>query len=272
MAAVAVALPVVLAALTVEAAADEPPPTIEVRGRSIPLDGRPLPADLTAAERRQAFLAAGATLVETAARGLTAGQGPDWMPLQGSVELWCTQSNPGYGGCSGHHDLPAIDIGVPVGTPVYAAGPGLVVEAASGGGGRGTYVDLLHPDGSSSHYYHLSALDVAPGQVVERGALLGRSGSSGSTTAPHLHYEEHGPDGQNRPVGTMLAMVGGQVTAYPQGGSGPDWRSVPYGTVLSNEGYQPVSGDLDGDGRPERAVGTLALSGRGLGVSATPKR
>jgi hypothetical protein len=199
---------------------------------------------------------------------LAPGQGPDWMPLQGTVELWCTQSNPGYGGCSGHHDEPAMDIGVPVGTPVFAAGPGLVIEAKAGGGGRGTYVDLLHPDGSSSHYYHLSTLDVVLGQVVDRGELLARSGSSGSTTAPHLRYEEHGPDAQIRPIGPMFGQVGEQVVSYPQGPLGIDWPAVSYGTMLINDGYRPVAGDLNRDGAPDRATGTLA-SGNAVGVASS---
>jgi len=250
--------------------AAEPVPTVEVRGRSVPLDGRPLPADLTVTEQRQVFAAAGQALSGVDPRPLLAGEGPDWMPVQGVVELWCTQSNPGYGGCAGHHDKPAIDIGMPVGTPVQAAGPGLVVVADHDGGGRGTYVDLLHPDGSSSHYYHLSALDVAPGQVVERGQLLGRSGSTGSSTAPHLHYEEHGPDGQNRPIGPMSAQVGNRTVTYPQGLFGVEWSSVPYGTMLSNDGYRaPVPGDLDRDGRPDQAAGVLDTELSALGSSAS---
>jgi murein DD-endopeptidase MepM/ murein hydrolase activator NlpD len=260
------ALVIVLVAGVTAAAAEAPAevPTIEVRGRSIPLDGSPLPADLTPADQQEVFEAADASR-----RRLPAGEGPDWMPLEGVVELWCTRSNPGYGGCSGHHDRPAMDIGVPAGTAVFAAGPGLVVVAKSGGGGRGTYVDLLHPDGSSSHYYHLSAAEVDPGQVVDRGDRIGRSGSTGSSTAPHLHYEEHGPDGQNRPIGTMLGQVGDRVVTYPQGLYGLEWSSVAYGTMLSNDGYRPpVDGDLNGDGRPDRATGAVVGPARSLGVSA----
>jgi murein DD-endopeptidase MepM/ murein hydrolase activator NlpD len=187
--------------------------------------------------------------------------------------LWCTQSNPGYGGCAGHHDQPAMDIGVPAGRPVFAAGPGIVAVADRGGGGRGIYVDLLHPDGSSSHYYHLSAFEVAPGQVLDRGDPVGRSGSTGSSTTPHLHYEEHGPDGQVRPIGTMFGQAGDRVVTYPQGPYGLEWSNVAYGTMLSNDGYRPpVAGDLNGDGQPDEATGTLARPAHSFGVSASPIR
>jgi murein DD-endopeptidase MepM/ murein hydrolase activator NlpD len=189
------------------------------------------------------------------------------MPLEGTAELWCTQSNGGYAGCAGHHDEPAMDIGVPVGTPIIAAGPG-VVTAADIGGGRGNYVDLDHPDGSSSHYLHLSELSVSPGQIVGRGERLGLSGSTGSSSAPHLHYEERGPTGRPAPIGPMYGRVGTRTVSYPVGQFGLDWRDVDYGTLLTNDGFRPdVGGDLDGDGRPDRAAGRLTATGLGVSLS-----
>lgn len=232
-------------------------PTIEIRGEAVPLDGRPLPADLTAAERLELFQAADRALAADALARLPAGDGPDWLPIRGVAELWCTQSNGGYAGCAGHHDLPALDIGLPVGTPVYAAGPGVVTDAGNEGG-RGNFVDVLHPNGISSHYLHLSVIEVGPGQVVDRGDRLGLSGNTGSSTAPYLHYEERGPDGAPVLIGPMLGQVGADVVSYPVGPFGLEWKDVPYGTLLANDGYvPPVAGDLDGDGRPERASGTL---------------
>ena len=162
-------------------------PTIEIRGETVPLDGRALPADLTPAERLALFEAADRALATAALARLPQGEGPDWLPVRGVVELWCTQSNGGYAGCAGHHDLPAIDIGLPVGTPIHAAGPGVVTEADNDGG-RGNYVDIVHPNGITSHYLHLSSIAVTPGQVVARGDRLGLSGNTGNSSGPHLHF------------------------------------------------------------------------------------
>ena len=72
------------------------------------------------------------------------------MPFLGGHVLWCTNGNPGYSGCIGHHGYPALDIGMPVGTRVYASGPGRIAVAGSAGDARGTYVDsrLTLADGS----------------------------------------------------------------------------------------------------------------------------
>ena len=80
------------------------------------------------------------------------------------------------------------DISAPFGTPVSATADGVVVVAGwQRGYGRVVYVD--HGNGISTRYGHLSRLDVAVGQMIKRGALLGLVGSSGRSTGPHLHYE-----------------------------------------------------------------------------------
>lgn len=81
-----------------------------------------------------------------------------------------------------------IDMAAPTGSSVYAAADGLV--AASGWDvGYGLNVRLLHPGSVETRYGHLSTLDVAPGQRVVAGQLIGRVGSTGLSTGPHLHYE-----------------------------------------------------------------------------------
>jgi murein DD-endopeptidase MepM/ murein hydrolase activator NlpD len=63
-----------------------------------------------------------------------------------------------------------------------------VVEAGWQGG-YGRAVRLLHRDGSTTLYAHLSALDVALGELVAQGAVIGRVGATGLATGPHLHFE-----------------------------------------------------------------------------------
>jgi murein DD-endopeptidase MepM/ murein hydrolase activator NlpD len=81
------------------------------------------------------------------------------------------------------------DIGAPVGTPVLAAYPG-EVATADWEGGYGLMVTLRHEDGTQeSRYAHLSEIYVQPGQWVEQGTVIGRVGSTGYSTGPHLHFE-----------------------------------------------------------------------------------
>lgn len=81
-----------------------------------------------------------------------------------------------------------IDFRAGAGTPVHATADG-VVAAAGRNGGYGRVIDIRHPNGITTRYAHLSRIDVAPGQRVAAGALIGRVGSSGRSTGPHLHYE-----------------------------------------------------------------------------------
>jgi murein DD-endopeptidase MepM/ murein hydrolase activator NlpD len=74
------------------------------------------------------------------------------------------------------------------GDPVRATATGKVVTAAWSGG-YGKMVEIDHGNGLSTRYGHLSAIDVEEGQSVRIGQTLGRVGSTGRSTGPHLHYE-----------------------------------------------------------------------------------
>ena len=80
------------------------------------------------------------------------------------------------------------DFASPAGTPVQAALEGRVV-AAGWQGGYGRTVRIAHGDGSTTVYAHLSEIDVSDGQPVARGAVIGKVGSTGLATGPHLHFE-----------------------------------------------------------------------------------
>jgi murein DD-endopeptidase MepM/ murein hydrolase activator NlpD len=85
-----------------------------------------------------------------------------------------------------HH---GIDFLVAAGTPVAAAGVGKVTFAGWNDGGYGNLVKVRHRLGFSTWYAHLATIAVARGQAVSGGALVGTVGSTGLTTAPHLHFE-----------------------------------------------------------------------------------
>ncbi|MBI3110617.1 MAG: M23 family metallopeptidase [Ignavibacteriales bacterium] len=82
-----------------------------------------------------------------------------------------------------------IDIANDTGTPIYATGNGTVSSAGRTQAGFGNMIILNHGFGYSTLYGHLSKVMVRPGQTVERGDLIGRCGSTGISTNPHLHYE-----------------------------------------------------------------------------------
>ncbi len=85
---------------------------------------------------------------------------------------------------------PGIDFGAPIGTPVFAAGDG-VVEEARWAGGYGHWLKLGHASGWETGYGHLSgyAAGVRPGVRVTQGQVVAYVGSTGLSTGPHLHYE-----------------------------------------------------------------------------------
>jgi murein DD-endopeptidase MepM/ murein hydrolase activator NlpD len=109
----------------------------------------------------------------------------------------------GFGGSFSHADdqnRHALDLAAPIGTPVLAARDGVVMEVESDFaragldreryGGRANMVRLLHDDGTMSVYAHLDTdgVLVRPGQHVRAGERIGRSGNTGFTSGPHLHF------------------------------------------------------------------------------------
>ncbi|MBT2450310.1 M23 family metallopeptidase [Streptomyces sp. ISL-43] len=87
---------------------------------------------------------------------------------------------------SGSHT--GIDFHASSGTEVHSVGLGTVVEAGYGGA-YGNNVVIKHADGTYTQYGHLSSLSVSVGQQVTPGQQIGRSGSTGNSSGPHLHFE-----------------------------------------------------------------------------------
>ncbi|MDE2038744.1 MAG: M23 family metallopeptidase [Elusimicrobia bacterium] len=94
------------------------------------------------------------------------------------------------------HD--GFDIAKPYGTPVFPARSGRVIQTGWVEG-YGMLIVIRHSDGWTTRYGHLSKIFVHPGQLVERGrTMIGRVGSTGLSTGPHLHFEVR--DRHNRPI------------------------------------------------------------------------
>jgi murein DD-endopeptidase MepM/ murein hydrolase activator NlpD len=90
------------------------------------------------------------------------------------------------------HMHKGLDLVAPQGTPVYASGDGTIIdiERNNTGSGYGNSIIVDHGvNGLSSRYAHLYTINVKKGQKVKRGEQIGTVGSTGLSTAPHLHYE-----------------------------------------------------------------------------------
>jgi murein DD-endopeptidase MepM/ murein hydrolase activator NlpD len=88
----------------------------------------------------------------------------------------------------GEGDHPGIDIAVPTDSYIRAAGSGRVLEAGEDSV-YGQYILLDHGNGYETRYGHASMLLVAEGATVRRNEVIGLTGSTGQSTAPHLHFE-----------------------------------------------------------------------------------
>ncbi|WP_342243274.1 peptidoglycan DD-metalloendopeptidase family protein [Pseudomonas sp. OTU5201] len=89
----------------------------------------------------------------------------------------------------------ALDIAMPEGTPIVAARPGMVIKIENDQSGRGNnpsgnFVRILHDDGTMGVYLHLmrGSVQVREGQQVAVGERIARSGNTGNSTGPHLHF------------------------------------------------------------------------------------
>ena len=102
---------------------------------------------------------------------LTSGYGLRWHPVIG-----------------GRRQHKGVDLAMPIGTPVYATADG-VISKADWFSSYGLYIAIEHGGNIETRYGHLSRLNVAAGQMVHKGDLIGYVGSTGRSTGPHLHYE-----------------------------------------------------------------------------------
>jgi murein DD-endopeptidase MepM/ murein hydrolase activator NlpD len=91
----------------------------------------------------------------------------------------------------GNYRHEGIDIALPKGTEVLAAGDGRVSYFSNSNleAGFGSYLEIDHGTGVVTRYSHLEKISVKWGQKIKQGQVIGLSGSSGGSVAPHLHYE-----------------------------------------------------------------------------------
>ena len=99
------------------------------------------------------------------------------------------------------------DITVRTGTPIFSPADG-VVKRAYYIGGFGNHIKLKHTSGYSTTYAHLSKIFVRHGQKIKRGDIIGETGNTGRSTAPHLHYEVHYRGTPKNPLDYFFTQAG----------------------------------------------------------------
>jgi murein DD-endopeptidase MepM/ murein hydrolase activator NlpD len=119
-------------------------------------------------------------------RNALAAATPSIWPAHGWLSSIVGSRKDPFTGDADYHQ--GLDISADHGSPVYATADGTVRHAAREGA-YGNLITIDHGYGLETRYGHLSKYDVKPGAKVKRGDIVGRVGSTGRATGPHLHYE-----------------------------------------------------------------------------------
>lgn len=155
----------------------------------------------------------------------------------------------------------AIDIAASSGSPVYAAEDGTVSYVqiwdgsydTTGMMSYGHMVEVRHADGNTTLYAHLSEINVQQGEKVVRGQRIGRVGSTGNATGPHLHFEVITSEGKADPAEYLWTMPGEWIMGYAADteagisltGIGDTGKSVIHFYSLAKETTTTVTGSLE---------------------------
>jgi len=135
------------------------------------------------------------------------------QPTDTSSEfIWSAQGILSQGFRKYQHE--GIDIANASGTPIFAAAAGEVIKAGWDDWGLGNAIQIKHPNGSMTVYGHNRRLLVSKGQQVSQNQIIAEMGSTGNSTAPHLHFEIH-PDGgvAVNPLNILPSTVAGKIPA-----------------------------------------------------------
>jgi murein DD-endopeptidase MepM/ murein hydrolase activator NlpD len=128
-----------------------------------------------------------AQLAQSADDGPALGDGTFIWPVQGPITSpFGYRTDPITGAIAFHS---GIDIGAACGTPIKAAGTGVIISAGFNSGGYGNMTLINHGNGLSTLYGHQSSIIVSAGQSVTQGQVIGYVGSTGKSTGCHLHFE-----------------------------------------------------------------------------------
>lgn len=176
--------------------------TVEgVGGPEVPLDSVPLDG-VGDRDFSQAYFRAEADLAQFQDLRRAEMRLPTATPLRATIER-TSGFGPRLDPFSGRYAFHAgVDFAAPAGTPVLATASGRVTFAGADGS-YGNMVEIDHGLGLKTRYAHLLSVAVAQGQDLAKGAIVGRLGSTGRSTGPHVHYEVWYDDKVRNPDGFL---------------------------------------------------------------------
>ncbi|MBN2618248.1 MAG: M23 family metallopeptidase [Spirochaetales bacterium] len=178
----------------------------------------------------------------------------------------------GFGGKFSHQDenYYAVDFSMDIGTPIYAARDGVVVEvkedsnrggASSSYAKYGNFISIYHSDGTFASYVHLKkdGAEVEVGDEVFMGDLIGYSGNTGLSTGPHLHFSVNIPtlDGSRQSIPIKMMGINGEAVDpavgeyYYSAHPGLEYFEVVFGKDLSPDLYNDYSAIVEESGKLE---------------------
>jgi murein DD-endopeptidase MepM/ murein hydrolase activator NlpD len=152
----------------------------------------------------------------------TSGFGPRSHPIRGGVR---------------HHN--GIDLAAPTGTPTTALRSGVVTKVANDPNGYGNYVEVKMNDGKYALYGHLDSVSVKVGQTVVQGQVVGKVGSTGGSTGPHLHLSIFNSDTDNHgidPVAYLRSITAESPPPIARGLGLPPRQGAPGGRTTFESG------------------------------------
>lgn len=163
-----------------------------------------------------------------------------------------------------------VDFGAPSGTPIYAAGSG-VVDMAQWYSGYGRYVKIRHGNQTFTAYGHMSrfAKGMQPGATVKQGDVIGFVGSTGRSTGPHLHYEvivsgrQMNPLNVSMPTGRVLS--GKTLTQFKDG---QDKIRQEFSTLLEKKDQQQAQKPDVTEPQPKAEAQQHASAAKKMGATA----
>ncbi|MCL7365095.1 M23 family metallopeptidase [Streptomyces ardesiacus] len=142
------------------------------------------------AVQAQAAAQAKAAKAESAAKTAATKKAATWVD---PVKKYTLSASFAQNGGMWAHKHSGQDFAVPIGTNVVATHGGTVVKAGGNGAGDGpaygNAIVIKHGNGTYSQYAHLSKINVKIGQVVKTGQSIAKSGNTGNSSGPHLHFE-----------------------------------------------------------------------------------
>jgi hypothetical protein len=195
---------------------------------------------------------------------------PEWFPLHrdlngAEIKVGCTYQSYGTQGgyeCSGHHTYWALDLMASTGTNIYPAGAGLAKNVTGAGySGYGNVVVVDHGGNVKTLYAHMSQVLVSTaGTWVDTNTVIGKVGSTGDVSAPHVHFEvsSSGRLGTgSRDPGPLKVCHGAKLLTYPQAWGVSTWKGIPWG---AHTGYSDGTGCVSAPVTLPALVGVLPPS------------